>query len=187
MMVDSYHQSIPIPTEPTALPYHYQPLQGRRSIRLLELLPDKGGAPLRCNMLEVSLDDAPEYEALSYVWGVPEFVKSIFCGTDVIHITKNCSSALHHLRHGMSSRFLWIDACCIDQKSGRERNHQVGMMGDVYGNAECTVVWLGRATRRDGKTLVHIRDLGSNAMARAGMQHSQFHQRKCTEAASRFI
>jgi hypothetical protein len=138
-------------------------------------------------MLEVSLDDAPEYEALSYVWGVPEFVKSIFCGTEVIHITKNCSSALHHLRHGMSSRFLWIDACCIDQKSGRERNHQVGMMGDVYGNAECTVVWLGRATRRDGKTLEHIRDVGFNAMARAGMQHSNVHQRKRTEAASRFI
>lgn len=36
-----------------------------------------------------------------------------------------------------------IDAICIDQSHTEERNHQVAMMGDIYSNATCVVVWLG--------------------------------------------
>jgi hypothetical protein len=186
MMSDNYYRSAPSQALSNALPYHYQPLQGRRSIRILELFPDRKGAPLRCNMLGVSLDDAPEYEALSYVWGAPEFCKRIFCGTEAIHITKNCSYALHHLRYVARSRFLWIDACCIDQKSERERNHQVGMMRDVYRNAQCTVVWLGKTTQKISSALEYIRDSGRWAKTKASMQYMNVHQKKCTEAVDRF-
>jgi hypothetical protein len=145
-------------------PYEYHRLQCSTSIRVLELLPDKQGAPLRCHMRDVSLDDVPDYEAVSYVWGPPDFVKQILCDDEIIPITRSCSYALHHLRLQKRSRRLWIDACCIDQNSDHERNHQVGMMGDIYSNARRTLVWLGKSsadiTHDDRRALRYISDVG---------------------------
>jgi hypothetical protein len=149
-------------------PYQYQRLRGRRSIRILELLPDKQGAPLRCHMWEVNLDDAPIYEAVSYVWGLPNFVKQILCDDEIIPITRSCSYALHHLRREEQSRSLWIDACCIDQHSDHERNHQVGMMGDIYSNSWCTLVWLGKSeaytSHDDRRALNYISSIGDSVL-----------------------
>ena len=40
-------------------------------------------------------------------------------------------------------RYFWIDAICINQDDIQERNHQVQMMGDIYGNAVFVMVWFG--------------------------------------------
>jgi hypothetical protein len=111
-------------------------------------------------MLEVTLDNAPSYEAISYVWGAPEFIKQIACGTSSIKITRSCSYALHHLRLEDKSRILWIDACCINQESRRERSQQVGMMGDIYSKAKCTLVWLGKTAHRNIDTMSYISKIG---------------------------
>jgi len=58
--------------------YEYHRLEYSTSIRVLELLPDKQGAPLRRHIRDVLLDDVPDYEAISYVWGPPDFVKKFF-------------------------------------------------------------------------------------------------------------
>lgn len=39
--------------------------------------------------------------------------------------------------------YLWIDAICINQATTLEKNHQVSMMGMIYSQAECVIVWLG--------------------------------------------
>jgi hypothetical protein len=175
-------QSVSSLSSPDAPPYQDQRLKGRRSIRVLELLPDKKGAPLRCNMREISLDEPPNYEAVSYVWGAPEFVKRIFCGAEVMSITKSCSHALHHLRRTDRTRLLWIDACCINQTSDDERGHQVGLMGDVYRTAHCTVVWLGQATRdTDKSALKYIRSVGRDPKAKEGTQRGGFCCEKSTK------
>ncbi|KAG5746663.1 hypothetical protein H9Q70_010654 [Fusarium xylarioides] len=38
----------------------------------------------------------------------------------------------------------WIDAICIDQSNTRERNHQVGLMRQIYTSATKVYVWLGQ-------------------------------------------
>jgi hypothetical protein len=164
--------------------YGYQRLPSRRSIRLLELLPDKRGAPLKCHMREVVLEDAPSYEAVSYVWGTPEFGKQISCGAVNIKITRSCSYALHHLRLEQKSRLLWIDACCINQKSERERNQQVGMMGDIYSKAKSTLIWLGKADASDMGTMFYIRRIGRNILQG---QETAFlaYTKSCAELATR--
>ena len=48
-------------------------------------------------------------------------------------------------REGISYRF-WIDALCINQTSIAERNHQVGMMGQIYSKASSVLAWLGPET-----------------------------------------
>jgi hypothetical protein len=40
---------------------------------------------------------------------------------------------------------LWVDAICIDQGNVEERNQQVQIMGEIYGRALKTAMWLGEA------------------------------------------
>lgn len=40
----------------------------------------------------------------------------------------------------------WIDALCINQQDGAERNHQVQQMGDIYSKADLVVSWLGKCS-----------------------------------------
>jgi hypothetical protein len=54
---------------------------------------------------------------------------------------------MRQLRRTFRARRLWIDAICIDQASPDEKNVQVAMMADIYGNAKKVVVWLGEGTK----------------------------------------
>ncbi|KAJ8106822.1 hypothetical protein OPT61_g9288 [Boeremia exigua] len=163
-------------------------LEGR-TIRLLRLELDTYRAPIRCHLVEASLDNLPEYEALSYVWGDPTKTEQITCDGQVHHITINAARALRRIRLGISPpksqhgvadedaehhdssshevsnhvterdlpsaavddsksrpyrpKFLWMDAICIDQSNGLERNHQVPLMREIYSKTKRVIVWLG--------------------------------------------
>lgn len=53
-------------------PYHHKLLTTPRQIRVLELSGSTDRVSgLHCELVEVSLDAAPEYEALSYSWDAP--------------------------------------------------------------------------------------------------------------------
>lgn len=122
----------------------WRPLQkNRNQIRILELLPaNVDSAPLLCQLHIVSLDDNPVYEALSYRWGNINDTKTItLCGQS-FKVTSNAFHALEALRLDTESRFLWVDAICIDQKNLEERSHQVNIMGNIYSNALNVRVWL---------------------------------------------
>jgi hypothetical protein len=58
-------------------------------------------------------------------------------------LTRSCEAALRQVHLVNDVRILWIDSVCIDQTSIHERNHQVGIIGDVYAFAERVLVWLG--------------------------------------------
>lgn len=136
--------------------YRHRSLQDNQSIRVLQLLPSLFAGPLRCRLSEVSMIDPPRYEALSYAWGSPEAKEEIICGNRTIYVTENCAHALRRLRRRHVPRTLWIDSICIDQKSPRERNHQVGMMGDVYRNATRVIVWLGSGSELTDKAFEYL-------------------------------
>ncbi|KAF1970680.1 HET-domain-containing protein [Bimuria novae-zelandiae CBS 107.79] len=153
--------------------FQYQPLSQMDSIRILELLPAPSGSPLRCKLSERPLSSYTNYEALSYVWGNSDLVKTITFGTEIIRITRNCSIALHHLRRQKESRFLWVDSICIDQNSPNERNHQVSMMGQVYSKAWRVVVWLGRSQIRTDTAILYIRHIAKQGLIpEKGLSHS---------------
>ena len=116
----------------------------RNEIRLLVLQPSKDSeAQIECYRETVSLNDNPEFEALSYAWGNPNLVDSVLVDNKAFSVTLNASSALKALRYGDRARVLWIDAICIDQLNLEERAAQVKMMGTIYRMASCVRVWLG--------------------------------------------
>lgn len=92
--------------------YDYESLSGPRDIRILKLMPGEENEDIYCELDCVSLDDKPEYEAISYVWGDPKMTRKIRCGRGVLDVTVNLYSVLHQIRSPTALRKLWADAVC---------------------------------------------------------------------------
>lgn len=133
---------------PPVTEYCYSRLQ-KGHIRVVQLMshPDRD-APIRCQLVEQSLRHPDSrratclYEALSYVWGSGNKPLSIFLDKGCLHVTKNLYEALLGLRDRYLPRIIWIDAICINQNDTGEREHQVGMMAEIYARASRVIVWL---------------------------------------------
>ena len=124
----------------------YQRLDNSQNLtRLLHLHPAIDPEDeIKCQFAIVSLDDDPQYEALSYVWGDIKNMRAVIVDGHHVSITSNLHSALVHLRLPNQERVLWVDALCINQVDLDERTHQVSRMGSIYGQASRVVVWLGK-------------------------------------------
>jgi hypothetical protein len=142
--------------------YEYSPLRSSPSgysgdeFRLLVLLPGRDDDEIRCEIRHASLDGPPQYEALSYTWGDPKGEESLVpCRGDPnasytikvdsghLLVKYNLNCALKQLRHDTNPRTLWIDAICINQGNGEEKNHQVKAMVRIYSGASRILAWLG--------------------------------------------
>lgn len=124
----------------------YRPLDpGSKQIRLLELHSGTGRQIIECHLEHVSLEDNPEFAALSYVWGDPTDPGTILLHGEEFSVTKNLHAALQSIRSQTpdgKSR-LWVDAVCINQKDVAERSSQVALMQFIYSQAKHTIVWFG--------------------------------------------
>jgi hypothetical protein len=133
--------------EEPALEFRYRPLNtARREIRLLVLHPGEDILDLfsySCSLIYVSMDEDPEYEALSYVWGSEANKQKILIDGRQLSVTANLAEALNHLYDSDSVRKLWVDAICINQRDIRERSHQVQNMTEIYARARNVMVWIG--------------------------------------------
>lgn len=142
-------------------PYIHIPFKGSYSIRVLFLEPELSyAAPLRCSLVELPLEPAPEYSALSYAWDVQHPSCPVQCNGGVLRVTPNCESALRQLRHGQDVQKLWIDSICIDQASPSECSQQVALMGEIYKRAQQVVVWLGESDSRTELAMQRLLDIG---------------------------
>ena len=94
-------------------------------------------------MHEVAIDSEKPYEALSYTWEPVQDQRCIEIDGHCLIVGENRFAALFHLRDSEKSRWLWIDAICINQAEVSERNHQVALMRNIYTYAKRVIVWLG--------------------------------------------
>ncbi|ETS80393.1 hypothetical protein PFICI_07922 [Pestalotiopsis fici W106-1] len=126
----------------------YHPLTPSRSeIRVLTLLGGKPEDDVKCTLGIVSLDEKPEFAALSYVWGDASIKKPITVDGETFEVTINLNDALRALRQRRESRTLWVDAICINQTDTEEKNTQIPLMGRLYSEASSVVVWMGPLSR----------------------------------------
>jgi hypothetical protein len=117
-----------------------------RMIRLLFISPSSDPhRQLECHCCPYEIDDAPQYEALSYVWGGadPASNVTILFNDEETTIGSGLAEALTRLRRTNETRIVWADGLCIDQSNNLEKSLQVPMMGSIYSMARRTVVWLG--------------------------------------------
>jgi hypothetical protein len=156
------------------IPYHEMPLHlEHQTIRLLELNPysqEHEEGYVECSVRVATLDDFPEFSALSYTWGDPKRRKQILVDGITVSVTENLESALRHLRNQTHPVDLWIDALCIDQGNDVEKAEQVTRMHEVYTRAKCTIVWLGPEADGSNIAIKALRDTGVEANARGVME-----------------
>ena len=115
--------------------------------RILRIHPSRDfHSVLTCDLLTADIIQLPgiglvqdfqivEYEALSYSWGYPAPTKSIRCSNRDVPVSENLYDALRHIRRTDSVRYLWTDACCINQSDLAEKSHQVSMMLTIFQKA----------------------------------------------------
>ncbi|KAF6810148.1 heterokaryon incompatibility protein [Colletotrichum musicola] len=124
--------------------YKYDVLPQGRWFRQLHIHPGKPEDPIRCDMVAVSLDEAPPFKALSYVWGDPTQVASITCAEFQREVTVSLFEGLRRIRSPDVMEVAWADAICINQSDNAEKAQQVDLMGLIYDTATEVIVWLGK-------------------------------------------
>lgn len=118
-------------------------------VRVLMLHRGSRHEELRCSLKTVSLDDQPEFHALSYVWGSGTEKGRININGHVVSVTSNLASALREIRDHhydfakLNSIPLWIDAICINQADTGEQTQQVILMRRIYRQASRVLLWIG--------------------------------------------
>ncbi|RFU33592.1 hypothetical protein B7463_g2767, partial [Scytalidium lignicola] len=138
-------------SSPTYAPFS----DANHEIRLIQVekLPLKTRRPsISFTLRTVSLQNAPPFSALSYVWGNPKVRERVIVNGKVVSVSKNLAIALRHIkthwevkfpRRTSSEFFIWADALCINQCDLAERTVQVKVMGRIFSSAECVFGWLG--------------------------------------------
>jgi hypothetical protein len=127
-------------------PFRHEPLdRGIKSIRTLQILPRLAASGMiQCEITHTTIEQG-DYHCLSYAWGEPEPCRTIMVNGKRFTVRQNLYDFLCEARTSIrpSPRW-WIDAICIDQQNGLERNHQVQQMGQIYSKANCVYIWLGK-------------------------------------------
>lgn len=139
----------PQPREPPSKTFEYSSLDPKtKQIRLLRVSNEYtygGNTPTELTTFD--LDVAPEFYALSYVWGKSEKPVKIYCNDGQLNITVNLAMALNRVFSWKSDMYLWADGICINQENAVERASQVMLMGKIY--------------RRASKVLAHLHHIDS--------------------------
>jgi hypothetical protein len=92
----------------------YIPLRDwRQEIRIIFLESGQSSDSLRCTFLISAKDEAPDYTALSYVWGDPRARTVVSVDGVEVAVTENLATALRHLRSSNQRVLLWAEALCI--------------------------------------------------------------------------
>lgn len=132
---------------------------GTNYIRLIRLIPGPPEGPIVCTLHNVNLEQPGNFTALSYTWGEPYPTVSIVLNGHPVEVRKNLWDFLNQTRSSGRRNLLWIDAISINQGNIHERNHQVGLMSQIYSKATNVIVWLGMAIKDSNAVMRNLRAL----------------------------
>jgi hypothetical protein len=107
----------------------------RSEIRILEVEAGVQGSPIHCKFHVISVDNPKiPYEALSYAQGANNASsrQTAHVGGKGVDATESLYAVLQRLQLDQQSRYLWIDAICINQADNKEKTQQVSMMCRIY-------------------------------------------------------
>ncbi|KAE9380972.1 hypothetical protein N431DRAFT_433147 [Stipitochalara longipes BDJ] len=138
-------------------------------IRLLVLRQGSNqDEPIECELSICELDNAPQYEALSYYWGTNKNTRVISLHGLPFRIREDLYNALRRLRQCETSRILWVDYICINQSNQVEIYEQISRLGDIYSKAKSVPICLGEGTIATDQAmdyLLQIKEAGTSQIA----------------------
>ena len=92
----------------------YEALAGPRFIRLLQVSTDFETNRINGSFTHASLDDKPNFRAISYCWGSSDLVDKVwFDDHQYLGITRSAAEVIRFLIKTKYTGHFWIDAVCI--------------------------------------------------------------------------
>ena len=138
--------------------WEYLPIRENREIRLFRLRKWIPFFSIRGTLNHVSLNNAPDYEAISYHWGTSSEKRKIYINGVPLIVSLATYDALRGRSSLWQTRLIWIDSVCIDQSNLNEKAKQIGLMKNIYRQASRVIVWLGNVTLSE-LALGHLHNL----------------------------
>ena len=129
--------------------FRHRPLTTETCIRFVILHRGLEPDTIRCSLSEIDLKqdgeaaDLPEFEALSYTWGLKVAEEIILVEDAEVLIRHNLFSVLQQLRNHDLNRKVWVDALSISQTDLAEKADQVAMIGRIFKRAVRVRAWVG--------------------------------------------
>ncbi|KAL7910382.1 heterokaryon incompatibility domain-containing protein [Trichoderma velutinum] len=80
------------------------------------------------------------YVALSYVWGQSQARREVNDGRRLPDQLPLLIRDAMAVTQAMGFRYLWVDRYCIDQDNPTVKHEQIRQMGEIYSNAEVTII-----------------------------------------------
>jgi hypothetical protein len=146
-----------------------------KQIRLIRLgHPISRGLGFTIQLEVVDLDNAPKYNALSYVWGQSDRIVPLICNQKTIKLTANLAKALESCFSRYPETPLWADGICIYQDDVAERSQQVLLMGEIYSHASMVLAHL------DNFAVPSTPDDGSDPTRREQLHSAAEHEASIT-------
>lgn len=124
--------------------YVYENL-AQNEIRLVQIYLDTTTRKPKYRLVRTTLEKAPRYHAISYVWGSGETTHALVVDDAWIQTTAATFEILQDHALSWSSGpedFFWIDFLCINQDDLAERSEQVKLMGSIYSQAAEVIAFL---------------------------------------------
>lgn len=117
--VDEYPETADEDTLDTDLDiFRHAPLKSPanyvRLLRLLRLHPKTWNKPVKVELGQHTIAEAPVYEAVSYTWDHDRPPVPIIVNGKNATVSPSCEYALRQVRFEKSTRILWLDALCIN-------------------------------------------------------------------------
>lgn len=141
------------------IPNVYSPIDSsKEEIRVIHLLPGGFDDEISIKLATICLvsDPPPQYDALSYVWGIAQCRTPALVNGKAFTTTSNLDVALRYFRDKAVGKVLWVDAVCINQGDNVEKGPQVQLMGQIYSKAAQVLIWLGPAADGSDELLGHM-------------------------------
>ncbi|KAI8712787.1 HET domain-containing protein [Fusarium sp. LHS14.1] len=138
-------------------------------IRLVRFHEHSSSEPgLSLELRHASMSET-SYSALSYVWGDVSDTIEISINGFSLKIGRNLHAGLEQLREIGVHDWLWIDSICIQQSDLDEKSYQVGLMREIFSNADRVYSWLGPGSNGSDTAMDFISRIGPIAMRFKGL------------------
>ncbi len=110
------------------------------------------------------LEDQPDFDALSYVWGQRNSEQRIYVNGSGMSLTQNLFNILTTLRAQEINQTprLWVDALCVNMRDIDEHGNQVRLLKQIYTSAKEVLFCLDDEKEEDGEGVKLLRRVGSS-------------------------
>jgi hypothetical protein len=143
------------------------PFRHTRLFRIDQLKPR-----LEIELRAFSIDEMPDYVALSHRWGEEATSEVIGCNDSLMMLKPSLVAAIRNISEFVSDEaWYWVDGICIEQADEEEKAQQVKMLWKIFGDADTVLVYLGEGDEDSASAVSAIQQAARSRSRQIGPEY----------------